>query len=174
MRLFLPILLLLPLIEIAGFVIVGGEIGVFSTLALILLTGMAGILLLRRQGFDTLRRAQARMNQGEPPVREVFDGICLALAGVLLIVPGFLTDIIGVLLFLPPVRSWAYGRAHIKVRTAADVRRGGGYEWRGDSQPRYRGPEVIEGEYREVRPADERGPEELPPPDSRWRPPQRD
>lgn len=173
MRLILPLLLLLPLAEIAGFVIVGGEIGVFNTLALIVLTAMVGILLLRRQGIDTLRRAQARMDQGQPPVREAFDGVCLALAGILLIVPGFLTDILGVLLFLPPVRGWVFSRANVRVQTVG----GRGPQWREQGRPPYRGPDVIEGEFEEVRPdapaADGREPEELPPPDSRWRPPPR-
>jgi len=171
MRFILPLILLLPLLEIAGFVIVGGEIGVLPTLALIILTALGGIWLLRRQGVDTIRRAQDRLNRGEPPVREAFDGLCLALAGVLLIIPGFITDAAGLLLFLPPVRASLLGRATVSVRPG-----GMGTEWRGAGQPRYRDTTVIDVDYTEVGPAADHRPtatDELPPPDSRWRPPQR-
>jgi len=170
MRLLLPLFLLLPLAEIAGFIIVGGEIGVLNTLLLILSTGVLGILLVRRQGLDTLARARARMDRGEPPVQEAFDGICLALAGVLLIVPGFVTDLFGVLLFLPPVRQWLFRR--MQVVPAAP---GPGAAWRDAGQPRYRAPDVIEADYVEVTPPGRRTDtaDELPPPDSRWRGPER-
>lgn len=178
MRFLLPLLLLLPLVEIAGFVIVGREVGVLNTLALIVLTGIAGVLLLRRQGVDTLRRAQARLDRGEPPVREALDGIFVALGGLLLIIPGFVTDALGILLLLPPVRAWLRGRMSAGIRVvhgpgAGTDAAGAEERWRDAGRPRYRRPEIIEGEYQEVRPPAP-GPEELPPPDSRWRPPGRD
>ena len=101
-------LLLLPLLEIAGFILVGGWIGLLPTLALLILAGVAGTWLLRLQGFLTLRRMRESMALGEPPVYEVFNGFCLAAAAILLIIPGFLTDIVALALLLPWVRRWLF------------------------------------------------------------------
>ncbi len=177
MRLVLA-LLLFPLLEIAGFILVGDAIGVGPTLLLIVASAVAGVLLLRSNGVDTLRRAQARMDRGEPPVREAFDGLCLALAGLLLFIPGFLTDLLGLLLFLPPVRGWLFGRMNI-MTVGRPGGPGGGFGVNaGRYEPGRRGSTtVIEGDYTEVEvraDGDPPPPEELPPPDSRWRPPPRD
>lgn len=95
----------MPLIEIAVFIQVGGEIGVWPTIGATILTALAGSLLLRAQGLAALMRARAQMDQGQLPAREMFEGVCLVLAGALLLVPGFVTDTIGLLLFVPPVRE---------------------------------------------------------------------
>jgi len=113
-----PLLLLAwPLAEIAAFVIVGREIGVLSTIGLILLTGMVGIILLRVQGFGVLRRAQAEIDAGRDPSREIANGAMILVAGILLLLPGFLTDILGILLFIPPIREmvWRFLKARINV-----------------------------------------------------------
>lgn len=103
---FLPLLLLAwPLAEIAVFVIVGGKIGVLSTIGLILATAVAGSLLLRFQGFGVLRRIQAEIDAGRDPGRELANGAMILFAGILLLLPGFITDVIGILLFIPPVRN---------------------------------------------------------------------
>lgn len=176
MRLILA-LLVFPLIEIAGFILVGDAIGVGPTLLLIVASAVAGVMLLRTNGVDTLRRAQARMDKGEAPLREAFDGLCLALAGLLLFIPGFATDLLGLLLFLPPVRGWLFGRVSLVTVGKAGMTRArtgaGAYD------PARRGSTtVIEGEYTEVEVRREEPPpaepEILPPPDSRWRPPPRD
>lgn len=172
MRALLPFLLL-PLAEIAGFAWVGDRIGALNTVALVLLAGLAGVLILRHQGLDTLRRAQQRMDSGQPPVREAFDGLCLALAGVLLIIPGFITDLMALALFLPPVRGWLFRRGGVMMSGSLNM---GGRTtvWRDQGQPRYTDPTVIDADFHEVRPPDgAAGPDELPPPDSRWRPPGR-
>jgi UPF0716 protein FxsA len=103
-------LLLIPLAEIAVFIQVGREIGLLQTLALLLADGLAGVLLLRLQGFAMLARLQQKVVAGEPPVRELFDAACLALAGLLLLLPGFLSDLLALLLLVPPVRALIYGR----------------------------------------------------------------
>lgn len=116
-----PLLLLAwPLAEIATFVIIGREIGVFSTIGLILLTGMAGVILLRVQGFGVLRRAQAEIDAGRDPSREIANGAMILVAGILLLLPGFLTDILGILLFIPPVREavWRFLKTRINVVTS--------------------------------------------------------
>lgn len=93
-----------PVLEIAVFIEVGGKIGLGWTLAIVIATAIAGSTLLRLQGLATLRRAQESLARNELPLREVFDGMCLVFAGALLLTPGFVTDTVGGLLFLPPVR----------------------------------------------------------------------
>lgn len=93
------------LMEIFVFIEVGSEIGALSTIALIVLTAVVGISLVRIQGFQTLMEAQRKINLGETPAREMLAGMMLALSGVLLLLPGFVSDIGGVLLLLPPVRN---------------------------------------------------------------------
>lgn len=106
---FLPFLILLwPLLEIAAFVLVGREIGVLPTIGLTILTAVAGSILLRVQGFGVMRRIQAEMDAGRDPGRELANGAMILFAGVLLLLPGFVTDILGILLFLPPVREFAW------------------------------------------------------------------
>lgn len=126
---FIPLLvLLLPLIEIAGFVIVGSEIGVLWTIALVIASSIAGSVLMRYQGLGVLRRAQAEMEAGRDPGRELANGAMILLAGLLLLIPGFVTDIFGILLFLPPVRglAWRAMRRHVVVAGSgfAESRRG--------------------------------------------------
>ncbi|MCW8916487.1 MAG: FxsA family protein [Magnetovibrio sp.] len=95
----------IPLIEIGLFIQVGEAIGLWSTIAVVILTAIVGTALLRHQGFNTLTRVQNAMNQGEMPMDAVFDGFCLLAAGLLLLTPGFFTDAIGFLLFTPPLRA---------------------------------------------------------------------
>ena len=94
-----------PLLEIAVFVAVGGEIGLWPTLGAVVATALAGSVLLRVQGLSTLYRAREHLERGELPVKELFDGVCLVFAGALLLTPGFITDGAGLLLFLPPFRA---------------------------------------------------------------------
>ncbi len=106
----MPILILalfigIPLIEIYLFIQVGGAIGVWSTIGLVVLTAFIGTALLRQQGLATLARAQSELDQQHLPVRELFDGVCLLVGGLLLLTPGFLTDALGFSLLLPPLRA---------------------------------------------------------------------
>ncbi len=125
----MPFLLLailsLPLIEIAVLIFVGSNIGVFPTIGLIILTGFLGMLLLRIQGFAVLSRIRTEMDNGQIPDKSMADAAMIALAGVFLIIPGFVSDIIGILLFLPPVRALiraAIGRRVTVVRSSSDMR----------------------------------------------------
>jgi len=93
-----------PLIEIGLFIQVGGFIGLWPTIAIVIATAMAGTALIRRQGLNTLKRAQQEMDAQRLPVRELFDGVCLLFAGAMLLTPGFLTDSIGFVLLVPPLR----------------------------------------------------------------------
>lgn len=106
----MPIILILifvgvPVLEIAVFIQAGDIFGLWPTLAAIVATAIIGGALIRMQGLATVARARQSLDRGQTPVREVFTGICLLLAGALLLTPGFLTDSIGFLLLVPPVRQ---------------------------------------------------------------------
>lgn len=115
MRLFPLFFLLLPLIEIAGFVIVGGAIGVLPTLGLVLGSAVLGVMLLRAQGLGALARARTEMAANGDPGRQIAHGAMIVVAAILLIIPGFFTDLLGILLFLPPVRDFAWRRLRGRV-----------------------------------------------------------
>ncbi|MHA1114188.1 MAG: FxsA family protein, partial [Alphaproteobacteria bacterium] len=107
MALFLLLaFILVPIIEIATFIEVGGWIGLWPTLAVVVATAVAGTWLLRLQGMATLARGRAALANQVFPADALFDGLCLVVAGALLLTPGFVTDAIGLLLFLPPIRAW--------------------------------------------------------------------
>jgi UPF0716 protein FxsA len=119
---FPAFLLALPLIEIAGFVLIGPYLGVGGTLAEIVLTGMIGMAIIRQQGFETLIRLRAAVEAGETPLPVAIDGGAKVLAGLLLAVPGFFTDVIGLLLLIPPVRRLAIAwTARWLARSGAQV-----------------------------------------------------
>nr|WP_254799286.1 FxsA family protein [Falsochrobactrum sp. TDYN1] len=128
-------MLAMPFIEIAGFVIIGSEIGVLATLGLIILSAMLGFFLLRVQGIGLLQRIRTETAAGRVPDREMVHGAMLVLAAILLIVPGFVTSAIGLLLFIPPIRDLVWERAvrGRMVVTATSTRYSQGY---GRAQPR--------------------------------------
>lgn len=95
----------IPLIEIYLFIAVGGWVGVWPTIGLVILTALVGTTLLRQQGLATLARAQAETEANRLPVRELFDGVCLLFGGMLLLTPGFMTDAFGLALLLPQLRG---------------------------------------------------------------------
>ncbi|WP_454748160.1 FxsA family protein [Ciceribacter selenitireducens] len=117
MRMPLAILLLLPLAEIAAFVVVGKYLGVLATLGLTVLASMAGLVLLRVQGAGVLRRLQAESQKGTDPARAIVHGAMIVIAAFLLIIPGFITDVVGILLFVPFVRdfAWSLVKPHVTV-----------------------------------------------------------
>lgn len=97
--------LLAIFIEITGFIIVGSRIGVLATLILVLLSMLAGIYLLRSQGISILTRMQNELTAGRAPDRQMAEGAMVVIGAILLIIPGFVSDIIGILLFIQPVRD---------------------------------------------------------------------
>lgn len=119
---FLPfVLLVVPLSEIATFVVVGGKIGVLATIALVLVTAVTGATLLRIQGLGTLARIRAQMDRGEMPGRDLVHGLMIMVAGLLLLTPGFITDTLGFLLFVPAIRdrAWHFLRERVLVSVQA-------------------------------------------------------
>jgi UPF0716 protein FxsA len=107
-RIVLFAVLALPLIEIALFIVVGQAIGLVPTLLGVLLTGLIGALVLRWQGVAALREMQFRMQRGEMPARQMGDAMLIGLGGVLLLLPGYFTDLVGLLLLLPVTRELIY------------------------------------------------------------------
>ncbi|MBL4799737.1 MAG: FxsA family protein [Oleispira sp.] len=100
----LIIFIIIPLIELAVILKVNSFIGIGWTLGLIIITAFVGVKLLRRQGISTLLRANQKMQQGQIPAQELAEGFLLALAGALLLTPGFVTDAIGFTLLVPATR----------------------------------------------------------------------
>ncbi|MEF2071310.1 FxsA family protein [Consotaella aegiceratis] len=126
----IPVLLLVvPILEIAVFIMVGNLIGLWPTLGLVLLTAVLGTMLLRRQGLGTLARIQAETRAGRLPGREMVHGVMIMAAGILLLTPGLVTDAIGFLLFVPQFRdlAWRWLKDRVVVVAASP---GQGF-WRG-------------------------------------------
>jgi UPF0716 protein FxsA len=98
------LLLVVPIAELYVIVKVAGGIGVLNTLALLILVSIAGAWLVKWQGVATIARFQRRLMSGQLPTAELVDGILIITAGALLLTPGFLTDALGILLLVPPVR----------------------------------------------------------------------
>ena len=99
------VFIVIPAIEIGIFLWVGGEIGFLSVVLLIILTGIIGIALVRKEGMETWRKAQFAMYNNEPPGEEIVDGICIIASGILMVTPGFFTDLLGFLLVIPFTRK---------------------------------------------------------------------
>lgn len=147
--------IVLPLIEIWVFIEIGAEIGAFSTIAVCVLTAVVGMAMLRVQGFATLMRARGQMDEGILPAKELFDGLCLLVAGAFLLTPGFVTDIFGFLLLVPAFRDFLRALVGRRLETHATVHVGpelGGGGGGGAPRRGPRGGTVIEGEFEEVDP----------------------
>jgi UPF0716 protein FxsA len=113
-RILFAMFLLTPLIEIAGFVIVGRAIGLWPTLAGVVISAVLGALILRWQGVSLINEIRSSVGQRQVPARSIADAMMVAIAGVLLMLPGYFSDVIGLLLLLPPVRAGIY--AFLKSR----------------------------------------------------------
>lgn len=111
------VLLIVPLMEIAAFVLIGGQIGVWATLAMVVVTAIIGSFLLRWQGVSLLRRIQGEMAAQRLPAKDLVRGAMLVIAGILLLTPGFVTDTIGFLLFVPPIQDtvWNFLKSKVNV-----------------------------------------------------------
>ena len=125
----------LPLIEIFVLIEVGRAIGAIPTIALVILTAVAGTWLVRAQGLQTLTRVQASINRGELPAVALIETFILVIAGILLVLPGFTTDMLGFVCLLPPIR-----RA-LALRLATGL-------FQRKAQQRRSNMRTLEGEYR--------------------------
>ena len=105
MNTLLLIIVLVPIIEIYLFIKIGSQIGAFSTISLIFVTAFLGIIYARYEGFNTLKSGMSQLIKNEMPIYEIISGAALAFAAFLLILPGFATDILGLLIIFPPTRK---------------------------------------------------------------------
>jgi UPF0716 protein FxsA len=112
----MPVLILLLLgtaIEITVLVLIGSAIGVLPTILLVVVATIVGITLLRREGTRALAAFQTKVRSGQPPAREMVDGVLIAVAGLLVILPGFVSDLLAIALLFPPTRA-AIGKRVVK------------------------------------------------------------
>ncbi len=106
----LLVLLVATAIEVTVLIAVGHAIGVLATIGLLILASLIGAALLRREGARTLRAFAEAVRTRKPPHRELVDGMLIAIAGMLIVLPGFVSDVVGLLLLLPPTRALARQR----------------------------------------------------------------
>ena len=105
MNTLLLLIILVPIIEIYLFIKIGSQIGAFTTISLIFITAFLGIIYARYEGFNTLKSGLSQIVKNEIPIYEIVSGAALAFAAILLIIPGFATDIVGLLIIFPPTRK---------------------------------------------------------------------
>ena len=109
-------IILVPIVEIYLFIKIGAKIGAFSTILLIFITAITGIIYARYEGLNTLRSAYSQIIKQETPAYEIISGAAIAFAALLLIIPGFATDIIGFLIILPVTRKLILGKVSTKIK----------------------------------------------------------
>lgn len=105
MRYLLLLIIIIPAMDIGLLLFSGKTIGVWPTLIFIILTGVIGAYLAKREGLQTIRRAQEQLRYGQIPGEAVLDGICILIGGTFLLTPGFITDLVGFLMLFPPTRK---------------------------------------------------------------------
>jgi UPF0716 protein FxsA len=118
MNTFLLTIIGIPAIEIYLFIKVGSQIGAFNTILLIFITAIFGIFYARYEGFNALRSGMKQIVKNEVPVYEIISGAALAFAALLLILPGFATDFLGLLIIFPPTRKLMFRKISTKQRTS--------------------------------------------------------
>lgn len=147
MRAFLVLLLLFPVLELYVFFKVGQAIGFFPALLLIIAGSAIGVLVLRVAGLATALRTRASLQSGELPAQDMLNGAMVAVGGLLLIIPGFISDLVGLFFLLPMTRRVMADK--LRDRTQAHVMRQRSFTDAGPGVPPQgaRQPNVIEGEY---------------------------
>ena len=117
MNRFLLLLITIPVLEIYLFIKIGSQIGALTTILLIFLTAFFGIIYARYEGFNTLRAGMSQLVKNELPVYEIVSGAALAFAALLLILPGFATDILGLFIIFPPTRKIIFRNVPTKKKS---------------------------------------------------------
>ena len=125
-------IILIPIIEIYLFIEIGGKIGAFNTISLIFITAFLGVFYARYEGFNTLRAGMSQIIKNELPMYEIFSGAALAFAALLLIIPGFATDAMGLLIIFPPTRKMIFKKFSNKKKNNTQKK------------------DYIEGEYKDL------------------------
>ena len=132
-------IILVPIIEIYLFIKIGGQIGAFNTISLIFITAVIGIIYARYEGLNTLKSGFSQLVKNELPAYEIISGAAITFAALLLIIPGFATDVLGFLLIFPFTRKIIFGRFVDKFKNEAK-----------NKKP------YIEGEFEDIEEDDER------------------
>ena len=132
-------LILVPILEIYLFIKIGGQIGAFNTISLIFITAIIGVFYARYEGLNTLRSGFSQLIKNEAPIYEIISGAAIAFAALLLIVPGFATDLFGFLLIFPLTRKLIFGKIINKFKNETK-----------NKKP------YIEGEFEDIEEDDER------------------
>ena len=156
-RNFMLLFIALAVAEVFVLIEVGSLLGAPLTVALIILTGVIGVSLLKKQGFAVFNRLQTKMASGQAPAQEMIEGVLLIIAGAFLVTPGFVTDIIGFLCLTPPIRA-KFAQALISLGwfKAVSVSGMGGNPYNqgprsvnpeSEHKSSPKNPDVIEGEY---------------------------
>ena len=132
-------LILVPVVEIYLFIKIGGQIGAFNTISLIFITAIIGVFYARYEGLNTLRSGFSQLIKNEAPIYEIISGAAIAFAALLLIIPGFATDLLGFLLIFPLTRKLFFGKMINKLKSETKIKK-----------------PYIEGEFEDIEDDDER------------------
>ncbi|WP_440920417.1 FxsA family protein [Candidatus Pelagibacter sp.] len=132
-------LILVPVVEIYLFIKIGGQIGAFNTISLIFITAIIGVFYARYEGLNTLRSGFSQLIKNEAPIYEIISSAAIAFAALLLIVPGFATDLLGFLLIFPLTRKLFFGKMINKLKKETKIKK-----------------PYIEGEFEDIEEDDER------------------
>ena len=132
-------IILIPIIEIYLFIEIGGQIGAFKTISLIFITAIIGVIYARYEGLNTLRSGFSQLIKNETPIYEIISGAAITFAALLLIIPGFATDLFGFLLIFPLTRKLFFGKIIKKFKNETKIKK-----------------PYIEGEFEDIEEDDER------------------
>ena len=132
-------LILVPVVEIYLFIKIGGQLGAFNTISLIFMTAIIGVFYARYEGLNTLRSGFSQLIKNEAPIYEIISGAAIAFAALLLIIPGFATDLLGFFLIFPLTRKLFFGKIITKFKSETKIKK-----------------PYIEGEFEDIEEDDER------------------
>ena len=132
-------IILVPIIEIYLFIEIGGQIGALKTISLIFITAIIGVIYARYEGLNTLRSGFSQLIKNETPIYEIISGAAITFAALLLIIPGFATDLFGFLLIFPITRKLIFGKIINKFKNETKIKK-----------------PYIEGEFEDIEEDDER------------------
>ena len=132
-------LILVPVVEIYLFIKIGGQIGAFNTISLIFITAIIGVFYARYEGLNTLKSGFSQLIKNEAPIYEIISGAAITFAALLLIIPGFATDLLGFLLIFPLTRKLFFGKIIKKFKSETKIKK-----------------PYIEGEFEDIEEDDER------------------
>tara|TARA_B100000287_G_C20119205_1_gene577652 strand:+ start:19 stop:444 length:426 start_codon:yes stop_codon:yes gene_type:complete len=139
MNTLLLTIILVPVVEIYLFIKIGSEIGAFNTISLIFVTAIIGVFYARYEGLNTLRSGVSQLFKNEVPAYEIISGAAIAFAALLLIIPGFATDLLGFLFIFPITRKLIFGKISKKFENRKDEKK-----------------DFIDGEFEDIEDNDDR------------------